>query len=179
MTNTTVEGVRPTRNAMPAATLATSLVIVISDGISLPQKSHTQNNNKGYSFPSVIVYSLLCLFMCFGSHPRKYPWTLCQLTDSSWVDLLTGNRTFSCLHSSGGMSRSSPSQDLVHTYSPFSPFLRTQRFPDGNWSVTLTLWMLNHNFSSIKYVLLNGPWEREDLCTHPPNRRLIQWSAAS
>ena len=85
VTNTTVEGVRPTRNAVPAASWATSLVIVISDGISLPQKSHAQNNNKGYGFLSVIVYSPLCLFMRFGSHPGKYPWTLCQLTDSSRV----------------------------------------------------------------------------------------------
>ena len=27
--------------------------------------------------------------------------------------------------------------------------------------------MLNDNFSSVKYVLLNGPWEREDLCNEP------------
>ena len=50
VTKTTVEGVRPTRNAMPAETLATSHVIVISDGISQPQTSHAQNNNKGYGF---------------------------------------------------------------------------------------------------------------------------------
>ena len=47
-TKTTVEGVRPTRNVMSAETLATPQVIVISDGISQPQKSYAQNNNKGY-----------------------------------------------------------------------------------------------------------------------------------
>ena len=46
---TTVEGVRPLRNAMPAVTLATLPVIVTSGGISQPQKSNAQNNNKGYS----------------------------------------------------------------------------------------------------------------------------------